>query len=305
MRVAVTGSRGFIGQGVGKAASAAGHEVLGFSRSSQPAPGWTGAHRQADVAQTDLVEPLLGFHPDVVVHAAGPASVGASFGDPLGDLKASLLTWANLLDSLRRAKLEPVILFVSSASVYGQPRSLPVREDAEARPLSPYGWHKLACEELARGYAACFGLPIILCRLFSVLGPGQKRLLIWDIFKQLEDPAAETVLLRGTGEETRDFLHISDVARALVSLAGSEGARAETPLVVNVASGRGSSVREVAELLSGLHGSGKPIRYEGRENPGEPDRWIADIGLLQSHLGHWEPLDLDDALKACIDEWRA
>ncbi|HZV27819.1 MAG TPA: NAD-dependent epimerase/dehydratase family protein, partial [Acidothermaceae bacterium] len=93
MRILVTGSRGFIGQQVGRAAAGNGDVVLGLSRSAQPAPAWPGEHRCVDVVEDDLTEIVMAFAPDAIVHAAGPASVGESFKAPLPTLRASLLSW--------------------------------------------------------------------------------------------------------------------------------------------------------------------------------------------------------------------
>src|SRR6476661_8566570 len=163
MRIIITGSRGFVGGSVGRLAVQRGHDVLGVSRAAQPAVDWPGAYVSADVVSADLSQTIRDFAPDAVFHASGTASVGASFSAPLADLRASLLSWANLLDSVRRSTLQPLLLFPSSAAVYGRPEQSPVKEDAAVRPISPYGFHKAACELLAWEYADCFGQRIIVC----------------------------------------------------------------------------------------------------------------------------------------------
>ena len=145
MKILITGSRGFVGASFGCFAAAAGHEVLGISRSSQPEPGWPGRHVQGDAAQADLAAVIRDFNPDLLLQAAGSASVGASLADPVGDFRATAVTLTNVLDSVRRSGREPLIVFPSSAAVYGNPASLPVAEDAPCAPISPYGFHKAAC----------------------------------------------------------------------------------------------------------------------------------------------------------------
>jgi hypothetical protein len=83
------------------------------------------------------------YAPDVVFHAAGSASVGASMSDPVSDYNASVGTWAALLEGIRQSALKPRIFFPSSAAVYGNPATLPVSEDAALAPISPYGHNKV------------------------------------------------------------------------------------------------------------------------------------------------------------------
>src|SRR5689334_24629851 len=129
---------------------------MGTGRANEPRAGlYT---RCASVE--DLVNVIREFGPDVVVNASGTASVGASVEDPLHDFQGSVQTCADVLEAVRRSGSRPLVVIPSSAAVYGNPASLPISEDAELRPISPYGFHKAACELLAREYAECFGLNI-------------------------------------------------------------------------------------------------------------------------------------------------
>src|SRR5437867_12179910 len=158
MRLVVTGSRGFLGGSIGRFAANSGHEVLGIGRSSQPGNDWPGKYVQADVARTDLSAVIRDFHPDVVLHAAGPASVRSSLATPVDDLQGAAMTWANALESIRRSGLKPLILFPSSAAVYGNALKLPISENLAVAPISPYGFHKVISEFLACEYSTCFDL---------------------------------------------------------------------------------------------------------------------------------------------------
>ena len=305
MKLLITGSRGFVGSSLGRIASQAGHQVLGIGLASQPLPGWLGSYVQSDVANSDLSGMIWDFKPDVVLHAAGGASVRASLASPLDDLKAAALTWANTLESVRRAGLQPIILFPSSAAVYGNPSELPVREDAPTKPISPYGFHKAACELLAREYAECFGLRIIVARLFSVFGPAQRRLLVWELYEQLSSET-QTVTLHGTGAESRDYLHIDDVSGALLELAENPSAHTGPTrcLFVNVASGKAIKVQDLAQRMRAMVGPEKEIQYRDIVTPGDPFAWCADIALLRSLAPQWTPTSLTQGLARCIDVWK-
>lgn len=300
MKIIITGSRGFVGQSVGRYALALGHEVLGVSRASQPAAGWSGQHLRADVGSDDLAAPMKEFRPDVVLHAAGSASVADSIKDPASDFRATAMTVMNVLDGVRRSGTEPVVIQVSSAAVYGNPDVLPVREDAKTAPISPYGHHKLSCELLAREYAECYGVSNVVLRIFSLFGPLQRRLLVWELYRQFVGPQA-CVELQGTGIETRDFLHVDDLAGAVLRLATVAPRHAAT--VLNVASGVETSTRGLAEEMRTVLSSTKEISCRGKSRPGDPARWCADLSRLQSLLGRWRPIGLDEALSRTIRDW--
>jgi UDP-glucose 4-epimerase len=289
MRILVTGARGFLGGGVVRHAERRGHQVSTVER--------------AALGEGALTEIVAAEAPDVVLHAAGKASVAASIASPREDFEGSVLTWAALLEAVRRSGRRPVIVLPSSAAVYGEPAALPVREDAPARPISPYGFHKLCCETLADEYAACFGLDVIVARLFSVFGPAQRRLLVWEIYEQLAGPSG-AVTLGGTGRETRDFLHVDDVAEALLRLAASPVRGARRAEVVNVASGEETAVLALAERLRDLVSPGKPIACRGAPRPGDPQRWRADTTRLFARIAPFRPRPLGEVLAACVEAWR-
>ena len=303
MRILITGSNGFVGSSVGRYAARHGHQVLGIARASQPAPGWTGDHAQADVLSSDLAETISRFAPDVLLHAAGTASVAASLSSPLDDLRASVMTWANVLNSVRRSGVRPLLLFPSSAAVYGNPAEQPVREDLPSDPISPYGFHKTACELLAREYADCFDLPIISCRLFSLFGEAQRRLFVWEIYRQLVRGTAQ---LEGTGKEIRDYLHIDDAASALLNLAEQAMAKRKEGgcQTINIASGTGTRMIDLAEQIRDLVAPKSEVSCRGHKRPGDPNAWCADISRLRELIPQWQPQPLKQRLAECITAWQ-
>lgn len=305
MRILITGSRGFLGGSVGRFSVRAGHEVLGIGRSSQPEADWRGQYIQADVAHSDLSGIIREFAPDVILHAAGTASVSASFHAPIDDLRAAILPWANTLDSVQRSGFKALVVFPSSAAVYGNPARLPVREDAPVAPISPYGFHKATCELLAREYATCFGFDIVICRFFSVFGTAQRRLLVWELYEQFVGPDS-IVWLQGTGAESRDYLHIDDVTAAILELANNRlnGRRRGRCLIVNVASGEEIAVLDVAQQIGALVAPEKEIRCRGMKRQGDPRHWRADISLLRSLVPSWQPRPLSLTLPQCLAAWQ-
>jgi nucleoside-diphosphate-sugar epimerase len=287
VRLLITGISGFIGGSVGRYAERAGHTVRGAGRATT----------------ADLAHLIRHFTPDVLLNAAGTASVGASIENPLNDFQGSVQTCADVLDAVRRSGTKPLVVIPSSAAVYGNPASLPVGEDVSLKPISPYGFHKAACELLAREYAECFGLKVMICRFFSVYGAAQRRLLVWELYQQLSGPE-KIAWLGGTGEETRDFLYIDDLAAALLGLIDQFESSQGEPLVVNVASGSETGVLALAEMIRDLVAPGKEIRCRGNLRKNDPLRWRADISRLQTMLPSWHPRALADGLALCVTDWR-
>jgi nucleoside-diphosphate-sugar epimerase len=181
---------------------------------------------------------------------------------------------------------------------------LPVAEDAPLRPISPYGFHKLTCEVLAAEYASCFDLNILVARLFSVFGPAQRRLLVWELYDQLAGPD-DTAWLQGTGDETRDFIHVDDAVDALLFAAAhlSKTRPAGRPTTLNIASGDEISTLALATSIRDRVAPHKKVACRGIERPGDPRRWRADIGALLELVKPWRPRLPADTLPECIAAW--
>ncbi len=304
MRLLVTGARGFVGFAVAEAAACRGWEVCGIGRAAQAPENWSGHYCWADVAHSDLTPLINGFKPDIVFHGAGSASVGNSFATPVDDLRANVLTFASLLDAVRRSNQRPAVLFPSSAAVYGNPVQLPIPEAASTRPISPYGFHKLQCEMLAEEYRGCFNLKVIIFRLFSLFGPRQKRLLVWELFRQFTSDKP-FVQLQGTGQETRDYLNAADAASSMIELAtrcvDGNGHGAHT---FNIASGEETSVTALANTLGAILGSDKSVEPGKVPRMGDPMRWQADITHLKSLVTAYPFPPLKERLADCVEGFR-
>lgn len=302
MRILITGARGFVGRSIAEAAHRRKWVVCGIGRSSQAPTDWPGSYIWSDVAQSDLYPMVQGFSPDVIFHGAGAASVGNSMLAPLDDLRASVMTFASVLEAARRSANRPVVIFPSSAAVYGEPLNLPVREDALTVPISPYGFHKLQCELLAREYSTCFGLNIVVCRLFSIFGPHQRRLLVWELYEQIMSDSA-VIQLQGTGDETRDYLYSDDAAERMLDL--GVASHSESLTTVNVASGVETKIAELAEEIKGILGCQKPIVPSSTMRSGDPRRWHADTALLQTKIPKLSTTSLTKALELTVDSWKS
>lgn len=291
--VLVTGAAGFLGRQAVRQYAGAGWRVIGLDDvPSENAPTGAGVvfHRMK-LPDARLAELLIAEAPAVCVHCAGSASVGLSLEDPGADFRGNTILTFEMLEALRRHAPRCRFILLSSAAVYGDPATLPVSEDHPAAPLSPYGWHKLQCEMLCAEYAQFFGLPTATARIFSAYGPGLKRQVIWDICQRVL--SGGRLPLHGTGRESRDFIHETDIARGLALIAEHAPANGE---VYNLATGREVTIAELADqLLAELAPTVRP-EFDGRATPGNPLNWRADIGKVAA-LGFAPQVTLEDGLR--------
>jgi len=301
--IVITGARGFLARVVAQGARSAGWRVTMAGRGLPTESG--DLHYTCDPADKapKLAAWLERVKPDVIFHGAGSADVRSSFSDPAADLQASLGTWSLWLEAARLWGGRPLMIFPSSAAVYGTPEKLPITETAPCCPISPYGMHKWFGEQLAAQYHTHFGVPTVVLRLFSVFGPHQRRLLVWELYQRLQksSPALEVL---GSGNESRDYLFESDVAAAVLLLAADAKAIAENgPRCYNLASGREISVLQLATLLRDLLGDTRPIHCKGEARLGDPSRWCADASRFRADFASWSCTPLEHAMRLTLHEW--
>ena len=298
--VLITGVAGFLGRYAAREFSRAGWRVGGLDvvapENAALAPEVT--YHRAPLPGAALEEILRREQPDACVHCAGRASVALSMDDPSADFHDNTVLTFELLDALRRLAPRCRAIFLSSAAVYGDPATLPVREEHSIAPLSPYGFHKRQCELVCEEFSRVFALPTLSVRIFSAYGPGLRRQVVWDICQKAMGGAR--LELRGTGGESRDFIHAADVARALVLLAENAPAQGE---INNLATGVETTIAELARLILGvLESPGSPA-FDGINPSGNPLRWQADISRIAA-LGFAPALPLETGLRQ-VANWCA
>jgi len=298
MKVFITGAAGFLGRHIAEEFRGAGDEVSGVDIFSPDSSSFRAGeiYRCLRLPDASLADLLGQIEPDVCVHCAGGASVAASLSDPGADFRSSVVVTEQLLSAIAAAAPRCRTIFLSSAAVYGQPTILPIAEDAPPHPLSPYGYHKRICELLFEQSAVIRGRPTAILRIFSAYGPGLRRQVLWEMASQLA--RGENVQLNGTGDESRDFIHASDIAAAVKTVADRAPCRGE---VYNVASGTETGIREAAELMTSFFPGAASPRFAGQSIPGDPQRWQADCQRL-GELGFVPRVSLDKGL-ASFAEW--
>lgn len=241
----------------------------------------------------DLAHLLAIEQPTLCVNAAGRASVAASMVEPLADFEASPMLVFNVLDDLRRQSPRTVFINLSSAAVYGSPGGLPIEESGVVAPISPYGWHKRLSELLLEEYARIFAIRSASLRIFSAYGLGLQRQVVWDLLVRAREDSSGPLVLRGMPEDSRDFVHASDVARAVQTVATGGKLEGEA---YNVAGGNEVQISNLAQLVLRIVESRRKIVFDNARLSGYPSRWHADIARIHQ-LGFEPSVRLEDGIR--------
>lgn len=232
-----------------------------------------------------------------IAHLAAQVSVTASVANPAADMAVNYGGTLHVLEYARAAGVKKVVL-ASSAAVYGDVEAMPVGEDAPARPLSPYGIHKLASEHALAYYASVHGVASTALRFFNVYGPRQDPSSPYSgVISIFADRARAGLPLTvyGDGAQTRDFVYVGDVVRAIVAALGDGG----DGVVANVGTGGEISVLELARIVVELCGGGAAIVH-APARAGEILRSRAAVERLRASLGIVAETALADGLRATI-----
>ena len=300
MRLLVTGGAGYIGSVVARQLLEAGHELTvvdNLERGHREAVPREAHLVVADLRDPDAVQGVVGESFDGVLHFAALSLVGESVANPERYYRTNVGGTLNLLEAMVAAGA-PLLVFSSTAAVYGQPERVPIPEDAPPRPTNPYGASKLAVDGMIGDFCRAHGLGAVSLRYFNVAGASgeagedhdPETHLIPNVLRAAIGQA-DHVDLYGTDYETpdgtaiRDYIHVEDVSAA--HLRALEGARPGEHQIFNLGNGNGFSVREVIAAAREVTGAQITVR-EAPRRPGDPPMLVAASGLIRSELG-WRP----------------
>jgi len=289
----VTGGFGFVGRAVAHKLKRQGYRVVGighgrWGKEEAEAHGFD-FWLDADVSLSGLMTLEERF--ELVVHCAGSGSVSYSQTNPLQDFYKTVHSTADLLEHLRLTESQALLVYPSSAGVYGAKDDSPIKESDALSPVSPYGSHKKIAEDLLASYSRNYGVRVAIIRFFSIYGPGLTKQLLWDASVKLSIANGEASFW-GTGEETRDWIHVDDATEVVAGLSAS----AATFSVVNGATGARVTVKAVLEMLKTALGADVEITFNGAERPGDPRFYHADVSKLRQ-LGLAPKVSLADGLE--------
>ncbi len=290
-KVLITGAMGFIGSKLTEIFCNNGDMVEGWDLTS--GDNGSVAVKKVDMGkEEELISRLKAFQPEIVLHCAGSADVGRSVQYPEMDYQGNVTLTHHLLFGLHKLELEDTrFVFLSSAGVYGNPKTLPITEDMECNPLSPYALHKVMCEDICRYFSKNYNMDVKVARIFSAYGKGLKKQIFWDMFHKSRETGRLDMF--GTGEESRDYIHVDDVVQALYLLATTQSGH----MIFNVANGEEVTIRKATEYFAECAGiSGENIAFNGIVREGDPLNWRADISRIRE-LGYKKSMEMKDGLR--------
>lgn len=304
MKILVTGGAGFIGSNVVDAYVELGHEVLvvdDLSAGKRENVNPAAAFHQLDLVSPQFVALVEREQPELINHHAAQTSVRKSVEDPLDDARRNVLASLNVLEACRSGGVGKLIYISSGGAIYGEPESLPCREDNPIRADSPYGITKHTPEHYIDLYHRMYGLRFTTLRYGNVYGPrqdpfGEAGVIAIFTAKML---AGEQAIINGTGEQERDYVYVGDVVSA--NVAALERGDGEA---VNIGTGVGTTVNTIYAQLA--RATGCPLSpVHGPAKPGETFRIYLDIARAGRFLG-WTPrVSLEEGLKRTVASLRA
>lgn len=301
--VLVTGGAGYIGSHTCKVLKRARYRPVVLDNLST---GHRWAVKWGPLIKGDLLMPevidrvMVEYQPIAVIHFAALAYVGESVRDPQRYYRNNVVGTLNLLDSMRRHKVDKMV-FSSTCATYGEPRLIPIPEAHPQFPINPYGRTKLVIEQALRDYGSAYGLKSASLRYFNAAGAdpqgdiGELHEPETHLIPLLLEVAAglkENVTVFGQDYDTedgtciRDYVHVNDLANAhvlaLETLDGGGGTQ-----TYNLGMGRGYSVRQVIDAARRVTGKDIPV-VDGAARPGDPPKLVADATRAHNRL-RWEP----------------
>jgi UDP-glucose 4-epimerase len=240
---------------------------------------------EGSVADFDLVRGML-EREDIVIHCAA-RNIVLSTRNPRDDFAVNIGGTLNVLLASREVGVERVV-YTSSASIYGNPRYLPISEDDPVNLLSPYAVSKYAGEGYCHAFYESYDLPTSVVRYSNVFGPGQSPDNPYcGVVAKFFDGAArgDQLLIHGDGEQTRDYTFVDDAVAATLAVAVSPRA---TGQAYNVGTGRETSVNQLAQMITGITGGSASTQHVDRRDIDNIRRRVVNIEKIRREL-RWSP----------------
>jgi UDP-glucose 4-epimerase len=294
MKIVVTGGAGFIGANLTRKLIPDNSISIVDDLSRGPSDSIVAGASiiKQDILDTDtLVEAVQGS--DVIVHLAAFGSVVDSISDPLANFDINVRGTLSVLEAARRASVKKVVFASTGGAIMGNTPP-PVSEKSQPKPISPYGAGKLCGEAYCHAYANSYGLNTVCLRFANVYGPysGHKKGVITNFVKDIFRGDPFTIF--GDGSSSRDYIHVSDLCDGIALAINADITPGD---VFHLASGRETSLLQLAELIKNSAGiSDHPCNFMPKR-PGEVDRNFADSGKAEQELGFKPKISLESGME--------
>jgi UDP-glucose 4-epimerase len=296
LKALVTGGAGFIGSNIVRLLLEEGHRVVvldnllsGYRQNLDPLP--EAKFIEGDVRDAAAVDRCTDGT-EVIFHLAASVGNTRSIENPIEDSEINVLGTLRVLEAARKAGVRKVV-FSSSAGIFGELKTLPIREDHPVEPDSPYGASKLGAEKLCLAYAKLYELEAVCLRYFNVYGVNQR----YDAYGNVIPIFAHQMLhgqpltIFGDGEQTRDFVNVRDVARANYQAGMSRGVSG----AFNIASATRITINRLVELMTAASGI-QPVVRHGPPRKGDVRHSLADISAASEAIGYEPSVALPEGL---------
>ncbi|MGA2502770.1 MAG: NAD-dependent epimerase/dehydratase family protein [Anaerolineales bacterium] len=300
MNFLITGAAGFLGSSIANQLAREGHQVRGLDDLSTGDPQALSPDvhfTRGDVNDRPKLWTLL-QEVDCVYHLAARVSVPESILYPREYNAANVGGTVSLMEAMRDVGVRRVV-FASSGAIYGTQDIQPLTEGQTPRPNSPYAVSKLAAEYYIRTIGGLWGIETVSLRIFNAYGPGQhlpasNPPVVPYFLRQAVRNG--TLVINGDGKQTRDYVYVDDVVSAMVAAATAPDLNG---LVINIGSGKETSIRALANLVLKVTGSHTNIIYSAQASGGV-SRLCADLSLAAKKLNYKPSISLEEGLQLSL-----
>jgi len=287
MKILVTGGAGFIASHVSDRFIELGHEVVIVDNLSTGKKEYVNPQArliEADITHKDSIQDIIrSERPEIIDHHAAHIQVGNSVKNPQFDAENNIMGIINMMEAAKDVGVKKVIMASTGGAMYGD-KPVPFDESLREEPLSPYGVSKRSGELYLNYYYQQYGIPYIALRYANVYGPRQNphgESGVVAIFSEML-AAGKKPVINGDGSHTRDYVFVTDVARA-----NELALSAEFVGALNIGTMTETSTKEVFEQVVTALGLSVPVEY-GAERPGEQVRSVLSYKKAEQLLG-WSP----------------
>jgi UDP-glucose 4-epimerase len=301
MRFLITGAAGFLGSALANKLFADGHKVHAIDNLSTGDPKALLPDiplTRGDLSDRTKLWKVL-QETDCVYHLAARVLVPESILYPSDYTKVNVLGTVSLMEAMRDVGVKRVVL-ISSGAIYGDQQIQPLTENAIPSPRSPYAVSKLAAEYYVRTIGTLWGMETVCLRVFNAYGPGQQMPpthapVITSFMRQATQQG--TIVINGTGEQTRDYVYLDDVVSAMIAASTAD----VNNMIINIGSGMETSIQELLRLILEVTG-GHPQVVENPRNEGGPSRMCADLTLAKTKLNYQPQTPLPVGLRLTLEK---
>jgi len=304
MKILVTGGAGFIGSHLVDIYINAGHDVVvvdNLSSGKKESLNPRARFYQLDILSPEIADVFRQERPEVLNHHAAQINVRKSVLDPGLDGQINILGLLNLMESARKSGVRKVVFASSGGTIYGEQKEFPATEEHSTNPVSPYGIAKLASEKYLAYYEIQYGIPFVALRYANVYGPrqcphGEAGVVAIFISKMLN---GEQPVINGDGAQTRDYVHVDDVAKVNLLALGPD-----VRGIYNVGTGIETNVNTVFEIVNKHLNAGFSAKH-GPEMPGEQRRSLLSFKRMETELEFKPSIDFNEGIVGTIRHFRA